>query len=93
MGVYEFRNKCARWLLSKIGNGTALHDSTVLEDRVGPFAMRADLTVDVTADASARTLHVSGSGEDRQIASRISASLDVAVRPDASGCARVGRKN
>ncbi|HEU5288350.1 MAG TPA: SRPBCC domain-containing protein, partial [Candidatus Limnocylindria bacterium] len=51
--------------------------TTVLEDRVGPFAMRADLAIDVTADEAARRLHVSGSGEDRQVASRISATLDL----------------
>jgi uncharacterized protein len=53
----------------------------VLEDRVGPFALRADLSIDVVADESARRLKVSGSGEDRQIASRISATLDLAVVP------------
>ncbi len=59
--------------------------TTVLEDRVGPFAMRADLAVDVAADEAARTLHVSGSGEDRQVASRISATLDLAVVPQGDG--------
>jgi carbon monoxide dehydrogenase subunit G len=53
--------------------------TTVLEDRIGPFAMRADLAIDVTADAAARRLRVSGAGEDRQIASRISAALDIVV--------------
>ena len=53
--------------------------TTVLEDRVGPFAMRADLAIDVTVDEAARRLHVAGAGEDRQIASRISATLDLAV--------------
>jgi carbon monoxide dehydrogenase subunit G len=59
--------------------------TTVLEDRVGPFAMRADLAIDVRVDEASRTLHVSGSGEDRQIASRISAALDIAVAPDDAG--------
>lgn len=59
--------------------------TTVLEDRVGPFAMRADLAIDVTADEAARRLHVSGSGEDRQVASRISATLDLAVVPQGEG--------
>ena len=61
--------------------------TTVLEDRVGPFAMRADLSIDVDADAAARSLHIRGAGEDRQIASRISATLDVTVRPESEGCA------
>jgi carbon monoxide dehydrogenase subunit G len=59
--------------------------TTVLADRVGPFARRADLAVDVDADAAARRLRVGGSGEDRQIASRISATLDVSVAPAAHG--------
>ncbi len=58
---------------------------TMLEDRVGPFAMRADLAIDVRVDEPTHTLHVSGSGEDRQIASRISAALDVHVAPQDSG--------
>ncbi len=59
--------------------------ATVLEDKVGPFALRADLAIDVSADQAQRRLHVSGSGEDRQIASRISATLDVAVAPSDGG--------
>ena len=59
--------------------------TTVLEDRIGPFAMRADLALDVAADHSAHRLHVSGSGEDRQVASRIAATLDLVVVPAASG--------
>ena len=61
--------------------------TTVLQDRVGPFAMKADLAIDVAADPATRTLRVSGSGDDRQIASRISASLDVTVTSESDGCA------
>ena len=58
--------------------------SALLEDRLGPFAMRADLelTVDVGED---RHLRVSASGEDRQVASRISATIELAVAPDGGG--------
>lgn len=59
--------------------------TTVLEDRVGPFALRADLSIDVAADEAAKRLRVSGSGEDRQIASRISATLELAVVAAESG--------
>jgi carbon monoxide dehydrogenase subunit G len=59
--------------------------ATVLEDRVGPFAMRADLSIDVGVNEPERTLHVAGSGEDRQIASRISATLDLAVVASEAG--------
>ncbi|HEY6959579.1 MAG TPA: SRPBCC domain-containing protein [Candidatus Limnocylindria bacterium] len=53
--------------------------TTVLQDKVGPFALTADLAIDVATDDAARHLKVSGSGEDRQIASRISAALDLGV--------------
>ena len=53
--------------------------TTVLQDKVGPFALKADLAIDVATDDAARHLKVSGSGEDRQIASRISAALDLGV--------------
>ena len=59
--------------------------TTVLEDRVGPFALRADLAIDVAADQGAKKLTVSGAGEDRQIASRISASLNLSVAPRDGG--------
>ena len=59
--------------------------SAVLEDRVGPFALRADLGIDVTADAAARRLGVRAAGEDRQIASRITATVDLTVVPDGAG--------
>jgi len=59
--------------------------TTVLEDRIGPFAMRADLSIDVAADQATHRLHVTGSGEDRQVASRIAATLDLVVVPAASG--------
>jgi carbon monoxide dehydrogenase subunit G len=65
--------------------------ATVLEDRVGPFSLRADLAVDVTVDADARRLHVSASGEDRQVASRITATLDVSVMDDGSGSVLAAR--
>jgi carbon monoxide dehydrogenase subunit G len=59
--------------------------TTVLEDHVGPFGLRADLAIDVSADPVQRRLQVTGSGEDRQIASRISATLGLAVVATATG--------
>ena len=55
--------------------------AAVLEDRLGPFAMRADLAVTVEADADAHRMHVAAAGEDRQVASRISATIDLATVP------------
>lgn len=67
--------------------------SAVLEDRVGPFALRADLTVTVNADEDTRRLRVAASGEDRQVASRIGATLDVAVAeaPEGTALSATGR--
>ena len=56
--------------------------TAVLEDRVGPFALRADLTVGVEPDQARRRLKVAAAGEDRQVASRISATLEVTVTED-----------
>ena len=58
--------------------------AALLEDRVGPFAMRADLDLTVETRAP-RGLHVSAAGEDRQVASRIAATIDLAVDPDGAG--------
>jgi carbon monoxide dehydrogenase subunit G len=58
--------------------------SALLEDRLGPFAMRADL--DLTVETiEPRRLHVSAGGEDRQVASRIAATIELAVEPDGDG--------
>ncbi len=58
--------------------------SALLEDRLGPFAMRADL--DLTVDIrEGRSLRVSAAGEDRQVASRIAATIELAVEPDGAG--------
>ena len=58
--------------------------AALLEDRLGPFAMRADL--DITVDTSEpRRMRVSAAGEDRQVASRISATIDLGVESDGAG--------
>lgn len=59
--------------------------SALLEDRLGPFAMRADLEVTVEADADLQRMHVTAAGEDRQIASRISAAIDLTLEPQQPG--------
>jgi carbon monoxide dehydrogenase subunit G len=58
--------------------------SALLEDRLGPFAMRADLGLTVET-REPHGLHVSAAGEDRQVASRIAATIDLAVEPDGAG--------
>jgi len=57
--------------------------AALLEDRLGPFAMRADL--DIAVEREGRTMRVTASGEDRQVASRIAATIELAVVPDDAG--------
>lgn len=59
--------------------------TALLEDRLGPFAMRADLAVTVEADAAGHRMHVAAAGEDRQVASRISATIDLGLEPQDPG--------
>ena len=56
----------------------------LLEDRLGPFAMRADLDLNVER-SDGRRMRVTASGEDRQVASRIAATIELAVEPDGAG--------
>jgi carbon monoxide dehydrogenase subunit G len=58
--------------------------AALLEDRLGPFAMRADLDVTVDSGPDHR-MRVAAAGEDRQIASRISATVDLALEPSDGG--------
>jgi carbon monoxide dehydrogenase subunit G len=59
--------------------------AALLEDRLGPFAMRADLEVTVEADPERQRMHVAAAGEDRQVASRISATIDLVVESQVTG--------
>jgi uncharacterized protein len=73
--------------------------AALLEDRLGPFAMRADLDLTVERPASdgaetrsdgaetgeGRRMRVTASGEDRQVASRIAATIELAIAPDGTG--------
>ncbi len=58
--------------------------AALLEDRLGPFALRADLDISVDAP-HAKVVHVAAAGEDRQVASRITATIDLALEPDGGG--------
>jgi len=55
--------------------------AAVLQDRVGPFSLKADLTVAVSAEDP--HMHVEAAGEDRQVGSRITVTIDIAVSGDA----------
>jgi uncharacterized protein len=58
--------------------------AALLEDRLGPFAMRADLDLNVER-GDGRRMRVAASGEDRQVASRIAATIELAVESDGTG--------
>jgi len=49
----------------------------LLEDRMGPFKLRADLDIVVTERVEPRSIRAHGDGEDRQIGSRL--IVDVAL--------------
>jgi uncharacterized protein len=56
--------------------------AALLQDRIGPFSLKADLAISRTADRP--RMRVDASGEDRQVGSRITANVDLAVA-DADG--------
>jgi carbon monoxide dehydrogenase subunit G len=86
--LLDFR-RVASWL-SIVGEVRELEPrrryAAVLEDRVGPFALRADLAVTVSAQEP--QLRVEAAGEDRQVASRITATVDLTLS-DEDGATRV----
>lgn len=45
--------------------------TAVLEDRVGPFSLRADLSISVDVISEGSAIHVEASGQDRAINSKI----------------------
>ena len=49
----------------------------ILQDKVGPFSLKADLDIDVTELDEHRRIAVHAAGEDRQVRSRI--TIDAAV--------------
>ena len=57
--------------------------TTVLEDRMGPFRLRAALDIEVTDVVEQRSLSLRAQGEDRQVASRI--AVDATLRLDGDG--------
>ena len=62
------------------------HYTTLLEDRLGPFKLRADLDVLVTALTENESITVRADGEDRQVGSRITIDATLALSPRDDGC-------
>jgi carbon monoxide dehydrogenase subunit G len=65
--------------LEPLGRYTA-----VLMDRLGPFKLRADLDIVVTALDTGRSISFRASGEDRQVGSRLVIEATMQVEPDAA---------
>ena len=60
--------------------------TAVLQDKLGPFKLRADLAIEVAiVDAEARRIVARADGEDRQIGSRLTVDVDLSVRPAGAG--------
>jgi carbon monoxide dehydrogenase subunit G len=57
----------------------------VLQDRVGPFRLRADLAIKVTEATEPSILAVQAAGEDRQVRSRIAVDASLELNPGESG--------
>lgn len=53
------------------------HYDAVLQDKVGPFSLKADLAIEVVEVVERRRIAVRATGEDRQVRSRI--VIDAAV--------------
>jgi carbon monoxide dehydrogenase subunit G len=57
----------------------------VLEDRIGPFRLRADLEIEVLEVDEGNSLKARASGEDRQVGSRIAVEADLRLLDNATG--------
>ncbi len=57
--------------------------AAVLRDRIGPFSMRADLVVTMTAEEP--HMRVTASGDDRQVGSRITVTIDITLSDNGAG--------
>ena len=60
--------------------------TTLLEDRLGPFRLRADLEVTVPSFVENTSIVVRADGEDRQVGSRITVDATLALEPQDTGC-------
>ncbi|WP_162941408.1 CoxG family protein [Desertimonas flava] len=62
------------------------HYDAVLQDKVGPFSLKADLAIDVVDVVEGRRIAVRATGEDRQVRSRIviDAAVDLVPVDDSS---------
>jgi carbon monoxide dehydrogenase subunit G len=59
----------------------------LLEDRMGPFRLRADLDIAVDERAEGERIRAHADGEDRQIGSRLIVDVTLALSDDGDGTA------
>jgi uncharacterized protein len=59
--------------------------SATIEDRVGPFRLRADLAVSVTDSVEARRVEFEASGRDRQVGSHLRIQAAMELEPEEGG--------
>jgi carbon monoxide dehydrogenase subunit G len=59
----------------------------LLEDRMGPFKLRADLDISVGERVEGALIRARGDGEDRQIGSRLIIEVTLALSDDGDGTA------
>ncbi len=80
--------RVASWL-TVVSNVTIVEPfvsySAVLEEKMGPFSLRADLVIRVTDMVDGQSIHFQAEGEDRQIASRITVDAGIEMRAVGSG--------
>lgn len=61
----------------------------VLQDKVGPISLRADLVIDVEVPEPERSVRVHAEGEDRQVGSRIAVDATLSLEPGSGGGTQV----
>jgi len=85
--LLDFR-QVASWI-SIVGDAEELvplqRYRAVLEDRLGPFKLRADLDVRLSDLREGESVMATAAGEDRQVASRISIQATLAITPSGTG--------
>jgi carbon monoxide dehydrogenase subunit G len=59
----------------------------LLEDRMGPFKLQADLDIEVGERVAGELIRARGDGEDRQIGSRLIIDVTLALSEDGDGTA------
>ncbi|MBE2319476.1 hypothetical protein DVA67_026150 [Solirubrobacter sp. CPCC 204708] len=59
----------------------------LLQDRMGPFKLKADLDVEVAERAVNERIRARGDGEDRQIGSRLIIDVELVLRDEEGGTA------